>query len=239
LKSKHPKTDNYGEDPEFNRDAIAEVIKTFVPLLEDQVTITPLQFMRCVSRLKPGVRPGVDQLRNEHLKSMVGNCSEKKPTENKFCVLMSSVLTIVARGSAPRPIVNILRDNELMALGKVDSDDVRPIGVGGSLRKIISTCLFQSDEMKEFNARHFAEHQYGLDRNGIELVAHDIKRRLKLDPTLDLYSVDADNAFNRSNRLRGLNEVKKFRPGLLPFLRDMYLESSSGWFMVSILVLLI
>jgi hypothetical protein len=42
--------------------------------------------------------------------------------------------------------------------------------------------------------------------------------------------IDADNAFNRSNRILGLQEVMKHFPSAFPFIRSMYLCRSNGWY---------
>ena len=51
-----------------------------------------------------------------------------------------------------------------------------------------------------------------------------------MHPDWDVYTIDADNAFNRANRIKGLQQVQQLTPELLPYLRDIYLCSSFGWF---------
>ena len=105
----------------------------------------------------------------------------------------------------------------LLALNK-PNDDVRPIGIGCSWRKLVSCCLI----------RHYC--QFGNASNGIETVIHNIKRKMCAKPEWDIFAMDAENAFNLVNRLCGLEQVMIHCPGALPFIRAMYLTPFHGWY---------
>ena len=42
--------------------------------------------------------------------------------------------------------------------------------------------------------------------------------------------MDGSNSFNSENRIRGLFEVRKHFPAMLPFLRMLYGSSSTAWY---------
>jgi hypothetical protein len=140
---------------------------------------------------------------------------------------LAKIVEILANGLFPVEVAAALRDNELIALLKL-VDDVRPIGIGYTMRKLTSSVWFQ--DLRRFNDEHFKHFQAGLRPNGTEFIIHSINQNMEKHPDYDLYTIDADNAFNRSNRIIGLQQVMKFCPGLLPFMRAMYLSKSNGWF---------
>jgi hypothetical protein len=140
---------------------------------------------------------------------------------------LAKIVQILANGLFPIEVAAALRDNELIALLK-SVDDVRPIGIGYTLRKLTASIWFK--DLNKFNEEHFKLFQAGLRPNGTEYIIHSINQSLEQHPDYDLYTIDADNAFNRSNRIIGLQQVMKFCPGLLPFMRSMYLYKSNGWF---------
>jgi hypothetical protein len=84
--------------------------------------------------------------------------------------------------------------------------------------------------MSEFNSKHFSDFQFGLKSKGCEQIILSIALGRELNPDFDLYVIDASNAFNLSNRAKGLEQVLKHQPGLFPFIRAMYLDNSAGWY---------
>ena len=105
---------------------------------------------------------------------------------------------------------------------------VRPIGIGATLRKLSSSCIMEKNN--KLNEKRFLKHQMGLKPNGTEAIVHKLNLSIEKHPEYDIFTIDADNAFNRSNRILGLREVKKHCPGNLPFLMSMYLCRSNGWY---------
>jgi hypothetical protein len=53
---------------------------------------------------------------------------------------------------------------------------------------------------------------------------------MELHADKDMFCMDAENAFNRASRIRGLCETFEKCPHFLPFLKSMYDEISNGWF---------
>ena len=75
------------------------------------------------------------------------------------------------RGLEPQELCSVFRDNEIMAMPKGQSD-VRPVGIGCTLRKLSSIAAFQ--RLMEFNYSHFDSLQFGLRSNGLETIVHSI-----------------------------------------------------------------
>jgi hypothetical protein len=61
--------------------------------------------------------------------------------------------------------------------------DVRPIGIGSTIRKIASIAAFQ--RLMEFNHSHFNTLQFGLQSNGIEKVVHSVNWHRSVHPDWD------------------------------------------------------
>lgn len=91
-----------------------------------------------------------------------------------------------------------LSSNEMFMAAKSSPDDVRPIGIGFTLRKLAaSVCLNASQ--RTFNNEHFGQLQYARKRNGMEEILHLFAARMENDPSLDVFNADGDNAFNLGN----------------------------------------
>jgi hypothetical protein len=178
---------------------------------------------------------GPDKLRYDHLRILVGYGNEENSDETFFADKLAEIIKLLVDCKAPSTVYNFLRDNEIKAIPKGD-DDVRPIGLGGVIRKLCSifclevTTLHMSNGIS-FNDNHFNDLQFGVDRKqGCEKIIHSFRYSNDDHPEKDVFCMDAANAYNTANRLFGLNEVKKHLPTLLPFLRSMYGTNSQGWF---------
>eukprot|EP01031_Cornospumella_fuschlensis_P026834 gene26834-32430_t len=104
------------------------------------------------------------------------------------------------------------------------AEDVRPVGMGSVLRKIASKCLWKA--LEDFNEKHFKPWQFAMQRGGCVEIIHSLRTFTQAQPTWDVYTIDADNAFNRAERRTGLSELKKHEQLNGPFLRNMYLGDS-------------
>jgi hypothetical protein len=176
---------------------------------------------------KKGARPGIDGLRYEHVHQLVGNTVEAQDYEYQLVSKLGEILSIIASGAAPEEVYTFLRNNEVVAIPKANND-VRPIGMGCTYRKLASKYLLM--QMRTFNEKHFQNLQFAMKKNGMEEIVHSIKFTMELNPTLHLYSIDACNAFNNGNRLTCLQQIAENFPKALPFLSNMYGFSSSGFF---------
>ena len=89
--------------------------------------------------------------------------------------------------------------------------------------------LLIKDVIEDTN-EYLSELQYALLPAGTEHIIHSFATASETKPDHDMFAMDADNAFNRANKIRGLFEILNHHPSLLPFLRDMYAGDSKAWF---------
>jgi hypothetical protein len=216
------------------------------PIIQDQTSTIPLsvstqhtlnitgdkvrQIIRNRKRLK---RPGIDKLSFDHLRQLVGYGGDKFEKENAFAFNLGLITALLLDFKAPISVYDFLRDNELCAIPKGESD-VRPIGMGNTIRKICSTLFLshthERTEGSSFNERHFKDLQFGLAENGCEKIIHRFRLNSQLYPDRDMFFADAENAFNRISRAHGLREVKTHFPFMFPFVSQIYGKDSNGWF---------
>jgi len=180
-----------------------------------------------INKLKPCVKPGFDQLRNRHVKQMAGARPEPNANETRFVQSLSDIVNIIIRGEEPKQISSILRSNELFAAPK-SNNDVRPIGIGVLYRKLAGMCIL--GKTRAFNEEHFGLLQCAMRKGGMEETIHLIQHTLAERPDLVTFCADGDNAFNRANQRKGLEETRKHCDLAFPHLRNMYLEESQQWY---------
>ena len=219
LESKHPNEDwneeivNELNNYDYNAFPIADV--------------DPVLLRKIIQRSRKMVTPGIDKLRYEHLQAFVGRSSEPSVDEEYFTSLLAKLLTLFIKGKVPKYISNLMSENRLIALSKGDND-LRPIGIGFTLRKLASS--ISMNRLYRFSDDHFKSFQYGMHSSGCEVVIQSIAMEKRLHPELDIYCLDAKNAFNSIDRLNAIKEIKKNTPEAVPFIKDMYLHSTHGWF---------
>jgi hypothetical protein len=199
------------------------------------LNVTGKKVRDIIHRRKKLKRPGIDKLRFDHLKILIGYENSEHPGQQEFANLLANICTLIMDGDAPREVYDLLRDNELVAIPK-SNNDVRPIGMGSTLRKLCSLILLNSTmmrtdgETKNLNDELFGGRNYGMSRSGCESIVHTMRLCMELHADKDMFCMDADNAFNRASRIRGLCETFEKCPHFLPFLKSMYDEISNGWF---------
>ena len=184
-------------------------------------------------------RAGPDKLRYDHLQVLIGYGGEQAPDEDEFANLLADILVLLLDVKAPAELYLVLRDNELIALPK-DDNDIRPIGMGLVLLKLVSilflTHTFQkpvddANQLSEsFNDHHFRNLQYGCTTRGAEKIIHFTRQSLEVHADRDHFFMDADNAFNRVSRWKALEQIKGHFPCIIPFLSKIYGEDSLGWY---------
>jgi hypothetical protein len=125
-------------------------------------------------------------------------------------------LQYIARIFLPSPVVRskLLSTNEIFAAPK-QNDDVRPIGIGFTLRKLAAkVCLWATQG--GFNDAHFGDLQYAMRLNGMEEIIHLFGTEMERRRDWDLFNADGDSAFNLRN--------------CLPYDQAMYLHCSETWY---------
>ncbi len=224
LKSKHPSDQLH----DCNNEKVINDIRNFEVDPEDKIIIAAEDLLLLIRGLKSCVKPGIDKLRNKHLQQMVGYKRELDPDEQQFLNYLTDIVNIIVQGKEPPDVATVLSSNEMFAAPK-SGDDVRPIGIGTTLRKLAAKALLNASQAN-FNATHFKDLQLALKKNGMEEIIHMFAETMERDPTLDVFCADGDNAFNAANRIRGLREVKENFPAALAYAKDMYLEESTAWY---------
>ncbi len=185
---------------------------------EDKTVIDPLQLRRIITHMRNGVKNGMDKLRYEHLHSLVGLKPEPAADELEFCTLLATICSVLANGDEPATVSVFLSDSELIGIPKGDQD-VRPIGIGSALRKIVSKYLIQHNQHA---LKHCFPNQHGMDISGTERIIHDFNHTTDTHPDWDTFAMDALNAFNSCNRYLGLHQLLLKAPGIFKHVMNMY-----------------
>jgi hypothetical protein len=203
----------------------------------DTFEMTPSKLRNMFQKSKSLVTPGIDGLRNEHLRALFGSGKPEVPTEQQFAELFTAIIILIMDvTNTPAEVYSFLRLNYLIALPKDGSaESIRPIGIGSLYRTTPSTFFlnytFQSHPSyngESFNTAHFRNLQYGVDSKGTEKITHYFETYSEVYPENDIFFADAANAFNSLSRLQGLEQVFKYFPQMIPFLMNIYHEESFG-----------
>ena len=198
---------------------------------ESAFDITP-NIVRKIIRSRPRLRsPGIDKMNFEILRTLAGYGNIDAPDENLFVSNLSKILVLILDDRISPDVFDHLRDNKLVGIQKHSASgqpDIRPIGMGTYLRKLCS--LVFKRKLDFFNCNHFQDIQYGLAKNGCEVVLHSFRTSIEKFPHRDHFFADADNAFNRADRQSCFSEVSKHFPIIMPFLQRLYGQVSRGWF---------
>ena len=176
------------------------------------------------------VAHGLDKTRYEHLKKLCAIFdakNEEAPDVQQFRKLFTIIIAKIVKADVPQSIQPIFHDSESIALPK-NENDIRPIGLQMIYRKIAGTICNRAT--KEFNEEYFENLQYCTTKGGTEIIAHSFRAAFDENPDYDIFAMDGSNSFNSENRIRGLFEVRKHFPAMLPFLRMLYGSSSTAWY---------
>jgi hypothetical protein len=135
----------------------------------------------------------------------------------------------------PDFVFSHLRDTAIFGGPKPTPGDVRPIGKTSTLRKLCSKICFHFisetlDGELNFNERYFRGRQYSLTSVGAEKIIHSIRLAHEIRPEKCIAALDGKDAFHMMMRMKGLSEVQKTFPDLVPFIRGIYGEDSKAWY---------
>ena len=223
LQNKHPQRNSYiGMTDDFKKSVLEYKVSD-----EDEIFVTWTTVREIVQHLHKFVKHGPDKLRNEHLQALCGRTKEPISEELEFCEHFASIINIIVNGRCPIEVSAALRDAEMFA-GPKGNDDVRPIDIGGTLRKIAGKVCF--NKTKRFNDKHFGTLQYALQSGGTEKIIHSFQMAMQGTPEKDFFAIDAVNAFNSGNRLIGLREIFVHFKEVLPFMLTMYANDPKCWY---------
>jgi hypothetical protein len=222
LRDKHPAASKAGLT-----DAQLQQLKDAVIEEAELVKVSLHDVRRVIRKAENLKAPGLDLLRFEHLKQLIGKGPEPAPgDETVFCDLLAKIIEILIAGEVPRRVLPAFRDNVLCPLPKGEQD-IRPIGMGALYRKIGSKIL--EEEAKSFSAGHFGDVQDAMKPDAIANIVHAFNFRMQEHPEQTVWLMDAENAFNRGNRYLFLHETLEHCKFMFPFMRDMYHDESQGF----------
>ena len=223
LQAKHPQP-SYAGLTEEQLQALDEAVIEEA----DQIKVCYQEVRKAVRSGKNLKAPGLDLLRYEHLKQLVGKGIDPAPgSETEFCELLAKIIEMLLAGEIPEQVLPAYRDNVLSALPKGSADDIRPIGMGGLYRKIAGKIAKNASDA--FNRKYFGALQDALKEDAIANIVHAFNLHMQKRPGDDVWLIDADNAFNSGNRYLALHEILKNCPSQFPFLRAMYKGKSHGF----------
>ena len=77
----------------------------------------------------------------------------------------------------------------------------------------------------------FSNIQLGIDKLGTEKIIHSIRCIIQQDPTIDVFIMDGENAFNQVSRIEILLLVKELFPEEFEFFQSYLSVESSMWCM--------
>ena len=165
-----------------------------------------------------GSAAGPTGLRGDHLREALGSAHG-----DEMAVHLADVVMLLARGHALLEVAPHLAGATLHALPK-GADDVRPIAVGETLRRLTAKCLCNDVRVP---ARDFlCPLQVGVaTRHGTEAVVHTARQWVQRHagiPDQVLLKIDFSNAFNTVDRAALLRETRLRLPGLSPWAEWCY-----------------
>jgi len=166
-----------------------------------------------------GSAAGLDGLRPQHLKDMVGEQTAAAGQQLLTC--LTDFTNNVLSGHVPNVIRPVLCGASLCALSKKDGG-IRPIAVGNTLRRLVAkvACSAVRDRVTE----RLAPLQLGFGvKQGAEAAAHAARCYIRnLGPGEALLKIDFANAFNTVNRDEVFESIADYAPELLPFIDVCY-----------------
>ena len=212
LRQKHPLNHNPPR-----ADVLTNTLTHFVPEFTGQTSDKAIRSFHKLSGAGPsGLRPCHFQ--------------EALLTENKDELLehTTALVTLLAKGLAPRALAPHLAGASLTALPKKDGS-VRPIAVGETLRRLTAKCLCA--EHKEAALSYFFPLQIGVGQPlgtevGLQTACQWVERN-RGNPKAVFVKIDFSNAFNTVDRQAFLDQCKEHFPGLFAWSSWCYAEPSN------------
>ena len=123
LEAKFPQLESSITDTEFH-----QILNYQLPDDIQRIEVSVAVVANIVRRLKNLVKPGLDKMRNEHLKALFGTFNNSTdPEEAEFRSVYTKIINRLISGDIPQEVACLFRDIDLFAVPKGDSTDVRPI----------------------------------------------------------------------------------------------------------------
>jgi hypothetical protein len=179
-----------------------------------------------IHSLKPCTSHGNDHFRHEHIRQL-WNYKTGNINQDEFRAAYTRHIIRIMNAELPQEVIPLYADSEAIAIPK-DGGDIRPIGKVGLERKIAAKSLLKLHQNRINDT--FKGLQYGSDKLGCEKIIHHLRVTRELHPDYDCWCPDGKNAFNNSNRRRGLLETIENIPYMFSFLNMIYGRKSTLWY---------
>ena len=176
------------------------------------------------------VTPGVDKLRNEHLRALLG--THDSVEEIKFKANLNWLIETILHNDLPMAVSRFLVVNEIIPIPKEDGG-LRPVAIGETYRKIAAAVMI--NHLGDAPAKFLGDSNFGVLRNesGMEAIIHSVRLQLELSKLdFDFLFLDFINAFNKIDRSAFLACISEQFPDLFPYASLCYLSSSEIWLKV-------
>lgn len=151
-------------------------------------------------------------------RSSINLCESIATLTRRLCTEFVDPLTI-------EPILA----SRLIPLDK-GNGEVRPIGVGEVIRRIIGKCVTRVVKQDLINASG-AMQVCASQKSGEEAAIHAMRNIFEADETDAALRVDASNAFNSLNRAAALNNIRVLCPLIVTYVINTYRAPARlfGW----------
>ena len=153
-----------------------------------------------------------------------------------FTPALATVLTLLARGQAPREVAPFFAGANLVALKKPvaggKDPDVRPIAVGDVMRRLVGKILAQRVRKEAASLLRRGKQVGVAVQRGNEAAASVMSSYAQRFSGQDrvILKVDFENAFNSVDRVAFLREVDAYFPQLSQWVRWCYLSPTDLFF---------
>ena len=197
------------------------------PLSDENIVHPPLivqesAIIEAIKSFPAGSAGGIDGLRPQHLKDLIGQNGE---AALKLVNCLTEFSNVCLAGQVPQSICPIFFGASLCALNKKDGG-LRPIAVGCTLRRLVAKTA--SRLVLDKMAAKMVPIQLGFGvKQGCEAAAHAARHFLRgLLPGQAILKLDFVNAFNAISREELLRTVLEELPELYAFISACYSSGS-------------
>ena len=217
LLEKHPQTTPHTDgqhDMSTQEEFELRPILPLQPVETDEVT-------DAIRRVPRGSAAGASGLSTTHVRELIQVPGAHD--EGGLIHALAALLTELARGAAPRELAEWITGAPITPLRKPNGD-VRPIAVGETLRRLVSSILLARfrDEIRDY----LTPLQVGVaTRCGGETIIHGVReltRRYGNRPDLAVLQLDLTNAFNLVSRRAIVKQIRKHFPEMMPWVEFCY-----------------
>ena len=185
--------------------------------------LTEKQVSSSLFTFPKGSAPGPTSLRPQHLIDALNS-----NIRYDFLEQLTGVCNILAQGKAPKVLAKFLAGANLIGSPKKDKQDLRPIAIGETLRRLVSKGLCKNACSSVKN--YLWPIQLGVNiSNGSEIAIHTLRNyceNLKLDSGKVLMKLDIKNAFNSISRKACIDEIATHIPQVQQWIDWCYSDPS-------------